>query len=566
MKIHIRNKIALVKVSNVSDRLVPLGLACLQAYLKEHTIDVKVFNFRATEYSLPKIVTDPLIQLKPPKFVMNHQDFPLLLMIVDTLFFEGNVDFDKSVFPDLLEDYSNRLYEDYGVTKARFEAILEYVRSIIHKIDKFTVVGFSIDYLNVVESVICSTLLRLANPTIKIVWGGPTITQSYEAFKLWLKRGIVDGLIVGEGEIPLLEVSLEIELSKISGVLSVKNNEEFFYTPGAQVALDQLPTPDYSELPLDSYYHIASVYRSRGCTNRCQFCSEWNLFGRRFRRRSVKHVINDIKTIIKDHHPKYIIFGESLINDDLKYFENLCDAMIEENFDIQFGTHFRASITLNLAKKAKKAGFNDAWVGVEALNENDLKKMNKGTTISENMETITNFAQAGVNVLAMLVVGFSNIEEERENCENIETTINFFSKFKVNNNEGKEQPLSIQFRPAPIVLVPGSLDYKEKRETTTQPWRCTVVSEGNELFIQGLELELCEIPYEFNRPIPDTEVGRLMKRIQKADREAGFAIGGIAQHVIGQMMKDRRNERNKRKQERIGVAAQRLDPIRSVVK
>ncbi|KKM90966.1 hypothetical protein LCGC14_1233310 [marine sediment metagenome] len=556
---------ALVKISCVNDRLVPLGLACLQAYLKEHSIDVKVLNFRATEYSLPKIASDPLIQLKPPKFVMNHQDFPLLVMIVDQLLFDGNINFGEGIFPDLIEDYANRLCESSSITRKRFETIIAYLKNIILEIcNDFATVGLSIDYLNVVESVIFSTLLRLANPKIKIVWGGPTITQSYESYRLWLVRGIVDGLVIGEGEKPLLDISNNTELKNISGVMGLENGE-FFYTPGIQLDLNTLPTPDYTDLPLDTYYHIASVYRSRGCTNRCKFCAEWKLFGRRFRIRSVEKVINDIKSIIRDHQPRYIIFGESLINDDLGYFEKLCDAMIKENFKVQFGTHFRANITLKLAKKAKEAGFNDAWIGVEALSDADLKEMNKGTTINQNISTIANFAKAGVNVIAMLVVGFSDIDEEEKNCSNIEGAINYYSKFKITNNEGNEIPLSIQWRPAPMFLVPGSLNYYEKRETTTRSWNSTVVSEGNELFIQGLELELGDIPYEFDRPIPDTEVGRLMKRIQKADREAGFAIGGIAQHVISYMMEDRRNKRSRRKQERIGIIAQRFESKKNII-
>ncbi|KKM22467.1 hypothetical protein LCGC14_1625020 [marine sediment metagenome] len=120
--------------------------------------------------------------------------------------------------------------------------------------------------------------------------------------------------------------------------------------------------------------------------------------------------------------------------------------MIGEDFKVQFGTHFRANITLELAKKAKRAGFNDAWIGVEAFFDADLKEMNKGTTIDQNITSITNFAQAGVNVIAMLVVGFSNIDEEEKNCENIEGTIDYFSKFKLKNRDGSEQPLSIQWR------------------------------------------------------------------------------------------------------------------------
>jgi len=72
-------------------------------------------------------------------------------------------------------------------------------------------------------------------------------------------------------------------------------------------------------------------------------------------------------------------------------------------------------------------------------------------------------------------------------------------------------------------------------------------------------MELSEVPYEFDRPIPDETVGKLMKRIQKADRDAGFAIGGIAQHVMSYMMDSRRTRRNRPKEERIGVIAQRLE-------
>jgi hypothetical protein len=48
-----------------------------------------------------------------------------------------------------------------------------------------------------------------------------------------------------------------------------------------------------------------------------------------------------------------------------------------------------------------------------------------------------------------------------------------------------------------------------------------------------------------------------MKSIQNADREAGFVIGGIAQHVINFMMDERRNKRKRRNNEKLGVVAQR---------
>jgi len=48
-----------------------------------------------------------------------------------------------------------------------------------------------------------------------------------------------------------------------------------------------------------------------------------------------------------------------------------------------------------------------------------------------------------------------------------------------------------------------------------------------------------------------------MKRIQEADRTSNFAIGGLAKHVIDYLMNSRRKGRKLRKQNRIGVSAQR---------
>ena len=552
-------KIALVKVSSIDDRLIPSGLACLQAYLKMNNIPVKVYNFRAEEYTLPKIVKDPLIQLSPPNFIMNHQDFPLLLPLIDNVFSDLVVSVDDPLFDDLLRDHAQRLYEAPETTRKRYNSIIQYVRNdVIPKIqEKYDIIGFSLDYQNIVETTITSLFLKINNPDLKIIWGGPSVTQSVDGFKLFILKGVCDGLVIGEGEETLLDIANGNSFDKIKGLVSLDSDQIIIYEKRALLDLDGLPTPDYTDLPLDTYFQIASVYRSRGCTNRCQFCAEWNLFGPSFRVRSVKNVVNDIETIIENHNPKYIAFGESLVNDNLEYFEKLCDAIIERKFNIHFGAHFRANITPELARKAYKAGFNDAWVGFEAFSDKDLKEMNKGTNVNQNMTTIKILTQAGINVLAMLVVGFSNLEEEIKNCSNIIETINYFSSQRVVNNQGKEVPLSIQWRPAPMFLVPGSFDYHQKKSTYTSSWKCSHTSLCNENRIRNIQEKLTHIPYEFERPIPNRKVGELMKSIQNADREAGFIIGGIAQHVIKFMMDERRNKRKRRYNEKLGVAAQR---------
>ncbi|MBY9008570.1 MAG: radical SAM protein [Candidatus Lokiarchaeota archaeon] len=556
--------IALVKVSCINDRLIPLGLACLQAFLKQNLIPVKVFNFRTTDYTLPKVVFDPLIQLNLTDFIVNHQDLPLLIPIKNDILNNREVILSEGMYPDILNDYSSRMFENLETTKKRFESMIDYCRStVLEALKGFYTLGFSVNYLNISETIISSCYLKLLNPECKIIWGGPSITQSFDAFKIFLNNGVCDGLVIGEGEIPLLDIALGNDLKGIKGVMSINERCIVQYKKGEQIDLDLLPTPDYTDIPLDTYYQIASIYRSRGCTNRCQFCAEWFLFGPRFRKRSVEKVIGDIESTLLNHKPRFMLFGESLINDDLEYFENLCDGLIEKNFDIKFGTHFRANISPELAKKAKLAGFEDAWVGFEAFSDEDLKEMNKGTSVHQNMETIENLTQAGVNVIAMLVVGFSDLSTELVNCENVINTIEHYSNQKQTTKNGDQVPLPIQFRPAPLYVVPGSFDYQNKKGTETKPWKCKFLSNQNCREIRNLEKDLSTIPYTFERPIPNHKVSQLIQQIQEADRKAGFTIGGVTKYVIDYVMEERRKNRKTRKTQRIGVSAQRFNDIRA---
>ncbi|MHA1533515.1 MAG: B12-binding domain-containing radical SAM protein [Promethearchaeota archaeon] len=552
--------IALVKVSCINDRLIPLGLACLQAFLKQNSIPVKVFNFRTSYYTLPKVVFDPLIQLNLTDFIVNHQDLPLLIPITNDIINNREIKLSEGVYPDLFNDYSSRMFENPETSKNRFQAMIDYCKNTVLKsLKEFHTLGFSLNYLNISETIISSCYIKLFNPDCKIIWGGPSITQSFEAFKLFLMKKVCDGLVIGEGEQPILEISQGEDFARIKGMMCLIDGNKINYSPGIQLDLDSLPTPDYTDIPLDTYYQIASTYRSRGCTNRCKFCAEWKIFGPRFRTRSVEKVVRDVETIVKNCNPGFMLFGESLINDDLDYFERLCDALIEKNLGIKFGTHFRANITSDLAKKAKLAGFEDAWVGFEAFSDEDLKEMNKGTSVHQNMQTIENLTQAGVNVIAMLVVGFSNLETELSNCENVLNTIKHYSNQKCITQDNNQVPLPIQFRPAPMYLVPGSFDYKEKLESNTKPWTCKFISEQNRTQIKNIERELNEIPYTFNRPIPNQKVVQLIQQIQEADRNAGFTIGGVANYVINYVMDERRENRKARKIQRIGVSAQRLE-------
>ncbi|MHA1473246.1 MAG: hypothetical protein ACTSQW_09135, partial [Promethearchaeota archaeon] len=180
--------IALVKVSCINDRLIPLGLACLQAHLKQKLI----------HYTLPKVVFDPLIQLNLTDFIVNHQDLPLLIPITNDIFNNQEIKLSEGVYPDLFNDYSSRMFENPETSKKRFQAMIDYCKNtVLESLKEFHTLGFSLNYLNISETIISSCYIKQFNPNCKIVWGGPSITQSFEAFKLFLRKNVCDGLVIG---------------------------------------------------------------------------------------------------------------------------------------------------------------------------------------------------------------------------------------------------------------------------------------------------------------------------------------------------------------------------------
>ncbi len=139
--------IGLIKISNLHNRLIPLGLACLQAYLKMNNILVKVFNFHSDDYTIPKAYYDPFNDNNPVNLVMNNSDFPILLHLIDT-FLEGReLNFKEDLFTILFKDFGIRVRETPEIIEERYKQIIQYIKNILPKIQTFSKIGISIDYL-----------------------------------------------------------------------------------------------------------------------------------------------------------------------------------------------------------------------------------------------------------------------------------------------------------------------------------------------------------------------------------------------------------------------------------
>ena len=169
-------------------------------------------------------------------------------------------------------------------------------------------------------------ITKTINPEIITIAGGahPSVLPEFA-----LQDPNLDFVVLGEGEHSIREL-----------VTAISNNPESFssidgigYRSGGTVRinpktrfiedLDSLPFPAWHLMNVDHYFGLDichgkrnctrffSIITSRGCPARCVFCTAYNVWGRRYRARSVGKVVEEIK-FLKQHYA----IEELLVEDD----------------------------------------------------------------------------------------------------------------------------------------------------------------------------------------------------------------------------------------------------------
>lgn len=200
-------------------------------------------------------------------------------------------------------------------------------------------IGFSTFVSNICFSLLLSKKIKQLNPAIKIFFGGSS-TAHKPIRDFLLKSQLADHVIVGEGENAIVKLinDLENNIAEYSVIYSdniapkdIDYNEIIVPTIKE---IDELPFPDFSDLDLDLYtleynknYRFASIATSRGCVNRCAYCSETQ-YWRRYRQRSVSCVIDEIEYQYNTHNMKIFFFCDSLINGNVVWLRDFCNQLI----------------------------------------------------------------------------------------------------------------------------------------------------------------------------------------------------------------------------------------------
>ncbi len=272
------------------------------------------------------------------------------------------------------------------------------------------ILGLSCSTMNRTSCFKISKIAKEINPNMKIIMGGVHATSTYKQI---LENFPVDAILLGEGEISIPKLVGALgenkSLKNVNGI-AFKDKGKVYVNPRLEFItnLDELPIPRH-ELFVDNIKETgeAIMITSRGCPFNCIFCSTTEYWGRRWRPRSAKNVVDEMEYIIKNvpEVKKIRINDDTFLLDNQRVID-ICNEMQRRNIKIRWWGWGRLDvITKEMLLKLKESGFENIGYGVESGSTKMLKVMNKQITKEQIKRAIKITNEVGLKYHIFLMVG-----------------------------------------------------------------------------------------------------------------------------------------------------------------
>ena len=288
-------------------------------------------------------------------------------------------------------------------------------RALSFPSEKYDLIGLSSSYSPISSSLLFAEKIKQKKVKPKIILGGSCLSNDY-VNEIYKKVPWIDTFVVGEGEEALLKVAKLIKNNKkIPKKIQNKKKQD----------LNLLPPPNY-----DTYYSLLEsnefielkqkkagrivIETSRGCwwgeKNRCKFCGLVGNEDIKFREKSCNNIINDLSYLSERYNRFDFISTDPIIGPNVvnKLFPYLADRKLSYDFFFEL----KPKATTEYFDRLKKASVTSIQPGIESLNSEILKIINKGSTATSNLEILRLSKNNNIDIYWNILIGFPGEKAE----------------------------------------------------------------------------------------------------------------------------------------------------------
>ncbi len=306
-----------------------------------------------------------------------------------------------------------------------------YEEKVLPRISRLRpdIIGFSVCYeFQFFHAMYLGKRIKKNHPSIFVVVGGTHMKMMQRDFQ----EGNIDffssadAYVIGEGEIPMNALLLKLQeggkdLSSVPGLFYMDNQNQVQVTePSHPIPLDELPLPDFTDLPLDKYLSFKNVipYRvSRGCYwNKCAFCSHFQT--REFSFKKARHVLEDIKKLMTLYKTDFIYFVDDALPQ--AFLEKFADLSIAKKIDVKWLGNIRPEkfLTEPFIQKMAQAGCREVYLGIESASQKLLDAVHKGIDINTVKQIVNDCHKHSISIKMNFISGLP-FETSKDICQTI---------------------------------------------------------------------------------------------------------------------------------------------------
>ena len=232
----------------------------------------------------------------------------------------------------------------------------------------------------------------------------------------------LDVIVRKEGENTIIElVEMLKEGRAFNDVLGItyRKGEEIVRNPDRPYIedLDSLPFPSHHLWPIEHLRKygkvIFPIMTSRGCIFWCKFCSAVRMFGRRYRARSPKNVVDEIEFLQKKYGAEQFTFYDDTFTVNQARTAEICEEIINRKLKIEWDCETRVDmVSKELLQKMKDAGCFVVWYGLESGSQRVLDAMGKGISLTQVIKAFKWTKEVGLMAVVGVILGSTGETKE----------------------------------------------------------------------------------------------------------------------------------------------------------